>query len=199
MLGLIVMYIWAIVGFYFLDDMFTLGVYDVNGDELTENQCTTLLQCFVVVVNHGLIMGGGIADLMSQEVFTNDNAARYGVRYVYDLAFFMIIKMAFLNIIFGIIIDTFADLRDKRNTMEEDMKNVCFICGIERDEFDQFADGFEKHIERDHHLWNYLFYLYHLNITDETEYNGIESYVADKVKILIIRSIVLMIKVGSPY
>ena len=44
----------------------------------------------------------------------------------------MIVKMAFLNIIFGIIIDTFADLRDKRNTMEEDMKNVCYICGIER-------------------------------------------------------------------
>ena len=64
----------------------------------------------------------------------------------------MVVKMAFLNIIFGIIIDTFAgnrniyiyeyisiflilrlDLRDKRNKQEEDMNNVCFICGIDRD------------------------------------------------------------------
>jgi hypothetical protein len=79
-------------------------------------------------------MGGGVGDFLAVQSFTSDNAARYGVRYVYDLAFFMLVKMAFLNIIFGIIIDTFADLRDKRNTIEEDMKNVCFICGIERDE-----------------------------------------------------------------
>ena len=65
--------------------------------------------------------------------------------------------------------------------MEEDMKNVCFICGLERDVFDQFADGFENHIERDHNLWNYLYFLYHLKITPPTDYNGIESYIADKV------------------
>ena len=123
------MYIWAIVGFFFLDDNFVSEVHDIEGEELEENQCTTLLQCFVVVINNGLISGGGIGDFLSVESFESENAARYGVRYLYDLLFFMVVKMAFLNIIFGIIIDTFADLRDKRNTMEVDMKNVCFICG----------------------------------------------------------------------
>lgn len=50
-LGVILMYIWAILGFFFLDDNFKLDVYDLQGAQLTENQCTTLLQCFVVVVN----------------------------------------------------------------------------------------------------------------------------------------------------
>lgn len=57
----------------------------------------------------------------------------------------MVIKLAFLNIIFGIIIDTFAgififqylkELRDRRNKMEEDMRNICFICGLDRGVFD---------------------------------------------------------------
>lgn len=30
------------------------------------------------------------------------------------------------------------------------MKNICFICSIDRDQFDRYADGFENHIERDH-------------------------------------------------
>jgi hypothetical protein len=120
---------------------------------------------------------------------------RYAVTYIYNLLFFLVVKMAFMNIIFGIIIDTFAgwepisfilktlELRDKRNTMEEDMKNICYICGLERDVFDQFADGFENHIERDHHLWNYLYYLYHLKIKNSTEHDGVESYVWQKVNL----------------
>lgn len=92
----------------------------------------------------------------------------------------MIIKMAFLNIIFGVIIDTFADLRDQKQSRDIDMKNICFICGLDRDTFEQFADGFENHIERDHQLWNYLYYIYHLQAKDQTEYNGIESYIIDQ-------------------
>ncbi len=61
------------------------------------------------------------------------------------------------------------------------MRNCCFICGLERGVFDQFADGFENHIKRDHHLWNYLYYLYHLRTKESTDYDGVESYVSKKV------------------
>lgn len=37
LLGVILMYIWAIVGFYFLDDMFVLNVYDISGRPIDEN------------------------------------------------------------------------------------------------------------------------------------------------------------------
>ena len=37
-----------------------------------------------------------------------------------------------LNVIFGIIIDTFAELREKSSMQYEDMKNVCYICGLKR-------------------------------------------------------------------
>ena len=61
------------------------------------------------------------------------------------------------------------------------MRNICFICSIDRNTFDKYADGFEKHISRDHNLWQYVFYIVHLQSKDSTEYTGIESYVMENV------------------
>ena len=37
-----------------------------------------------------------------------------------------------INILFGIIIDTFAQLRDLKQSIDLDMRNICFICNIDR-------------------------------------------------------------------
>jgi hypothetical protein len=37
-----------------------------------------------------------------------------------------------LNILLGIIIDTFAQLRDQKSEMDYDMRNICYICNIDR-------------------------------------------------------------------
>jgi inositol 1,4,5-triphosphate receptor type 3 len=87
----------------------------------------------VISIDNGLIAGGGFGDFLLPMSYNSENAGRYAVRWVYDVFFFMVVKMAFLNIIFGIIIDSFAELRDNRKVMEEDMSTICFICGIERD------------------------------------------------------------------
>jgi len=49
---------------------------------------------------------------------------------IYDLLFFFIVIIIVLNLIFGVIIDTFADLRSEKQTKEEILKNSCFICGL---------------------------------------------------------------------
>ncbi len=82
--------------------------------------------------------------------FSQGNQDRYLVRFIYDLSFFAIITVIFLNIIFGIIIDTFGGLRDEKNAMYEDMKSKCFICGLDRYLFDKEGAGFDTHIEKDH-------------------------------------------------
>lgn len=50
-------------------------------------------------------------------------------RVVYDLLFFFIVIIIVLNLIFGVIIDTFADLRSEKQQKDEILKNTCFICG----------------------------------------------------------------------
>jgi len=96
---------------------------------------------------------------------------------VFDVLFFIIINVTFLNIIFGIIIDTFASLRNKKKDMDDDMNNKCFICHLDRYEFDKNGTGFENHITNNHYTWNYLYFIYSIMQKDSTDYNGIESYV----------------------
>ena len=52
-------------------------------------------------------------------------------RVVYDLLFFFIVIIIVLNLIFGVIIDTFADLRSEKQTKDEILRNSCFICGMD--------------------------------------------------------------------
>jgi len=172
LLGIILIYIYAVVGYFFLNDYFTFG---------TQDQCSSMFHCFMTTINWGLRMGGGIGDVLIESHW-NDQS-EYFSRFLYDLSFFIFVVIILLNIIFGIIIDTFAELRDNKKNMDEDMKNVCFICNIGRYNFDKNASGgFPQHIKDDHNLWQYLFFLVHLGEKDPTEYDGIESYVASKLK-----------------
>lgn len=51
-------------------------------------------------------MGGGVGEAISKISF--EDKTIYYERVVYDIAFFLMVIIILLNIIFGIIIDTFA-------------------------------------------------------------------------------------------
>lgn len=53
----------------------------------------------------------------------------FAARVIYDLLFFFMVIIIVLNLIFGVIIDTFADLRSEKQKKEEILKTSCFICG----------------------------------------------------------------------
>jgi len=50
------------------------------------------------------------------------------LRLMFDTLFFVLLLTIMLNIVFGIIIDTFADLRTLKKEKEDDMLNSCFVC-----------------------------------------------------------------------
>ena len=85
-------------------------------------------------------------------------------------------------IFLGIIVSTFAQLRDEKKSIQQDTENCCFICNIDRQTFDKDGDGFEHHIKHDHYLWNYISYKVHLMEKDQTEYTGVETYVAEMLR-----------------
>jgi hypothetical protein len=76
--------------------------------------------------------GGGVGDGLPSVSFFNESREVFYLLAFVDLSFFLIIIALFFQIIFGIIIDTFAGLREEAGAMEEDMKNVCYICGTDR-------------------------------------------------------------------
>ena len=42
------------------------------------------------------------------------------------------------------------------------MSNKCYICDIPGIEFQLAEGGFQRHINYDHNIWNYLFYIYNI-------------------------------------
>uniref|UniRef100_A0A8D3D0K6 Inositol 1,4,5-trisphosphate receptor n=1 Tax=Scophthalmus maximus TaxID=52904 RepID=A0A8D3D0K6_SCOMX len=145
----------------------------------TERACDTLLMCIVTVLNHGLRNGGGVGDVLRRP---SKNEALFPARVVYDLLFYFIVIIIVLNLIFGVIIDTFADLRGDKQKKEEILKTTCFICGLERDKFDNKTVSFEEHIKMEHNIWNYLYFIVLVREKNKTDYTGPESYVAHMIK-----------------
>jgi hypothetical protein len=81
--------------------------------------------------------------------------------------------MLFGNIVSGIILDAFGELRDINDSLDNDKNNFCYICNISRDKLEKNSEKFRVHIKKNHYLWNYLFYVISLEMKDETEYTGL--------------------------
>jgi len=92
----------------------------------------------------------------------------------------VVVIVLLLNIIFGIVIDTFAQQRDLQNQINDNIRNVCFICGIDRNSFDRkHRFGFEYHRVHEHNNMHYLSFIIHLRTKRHIDYTGPESYVAE--------------------
>ena len=88
----------------------------------------------------------------------------------------MIVSVILLNMVFGTIIDTFAQLREAKRQVDVDINNFCFICNLQRYLLDKDTEqGFDYHCKEDHDTWSYLYYIVYLRSKDSTDYNGVES------------------------
>ncbi|XP_034937156.1 inositol 1,4,5-trisphosphate receptor isoform X4 [Chelonus insularis] len=150
-----------------------------SGGEMKERACDSLVMCIVTTMNQGLRNGGGIGDVLRAPSSTEP---LFVARVVYDLLFFFIVIIIVLNLIFGVIIDTFADLRSEKQQKELILKNTCFICGLNRSAFDNKTVSFEEHIKHEHNMWHYLYFIVLVKVKDPTEFTGPESYVYAMVK-----------------
>lgn len=150
-----------------------------ENEEDSEHTCETLFMCIITVLSHGLRSGGGVGDVLRKP---SKEEPLFAARVVYDLLFFFMVIIIVLNLIFGVIIDTFADLRSEKQKKEEVLKTTCFICGLERDKFDNKTVTFEEHIKDEHNMWHYLCFIVLVKVKDSTEYTGPESYVAEMIK-----------------
>jgi len=81
----------------------------------------------------------------------------------------------------GIIIDTYTELRELTSKKEEDMENVCFICGNTKEYLEKNSINYLYHIKKEHNLWTYAQYLISLKFIDPLEANAINSYVIEAV------------------
>jgi hypothetical protein len=186
LLMMIFVYIYASMTFFYLQDgMYDYGINAYDSDIVGENNCQSMFQCYVTMIDKGTRFGGGVGDITLPTHYLND-VEKYGFKLFKDATFQIVINIICLNIIFGIIVNSFASLRDERSKNEEDMHNVCYICDLGRLTFDSRTSaqhGFQGHIKKDHYLWAYVFYIVYLNSKDASDYTGVESYVTDRLAV----------------
>jgi len=172
LLGLIVIFTFTTIEFFFLQDEF---------DGL---ECKTMMKCLSTTLNHGLRNGGGIGDFMIPIASAPSTlTGREVTRWLVDFSFFLLVIIVLLNIIFGIIIDTFSDLRSQKEAREADERNNCFICGISKSRFDSdYPKGFAYHQQSEHNLWDYVAFMVYLWEKNSSDYSGLEEYVFNKIR-----------------
>lgn len=108
-----------------LDDWYLPSIYPKG-----EDQCSNTFQCFLFVLALGPRSSGGIADMIQRQSYEEENRTKYIIWWLYGIIAFAILNIIGLNILFGIILDTFKELRIRRQSIEEDQLSNCFICGI---------------------------------------------------------------------
>jgi len=176
---LIVIWIYAVYGFATYSDYFRAfdDPTDADGGEAVMDLCTDIYVCYLNAVSTGLRSGdlGGLMQMVPSE-----DAHFQGMMF-YQFSYWVIIITVMLNLIFGIIIDTFSELRTTHASNKAQMENTCFISGIDRFTLDTKGGGFERHIKHDQNMWMYLYMLCYLWDKEETEYNGWEQWVRDRL------------------
>ena len=108
-LGIVLLFIFSTITYYtgLKDSMIFL--------ENTEfEMCNDYLHCFISVFGFGLRAGGGIGDVLQYPDYQQD-LSKYIQRFLFDYAFFALVILIYFNILSGIIIDTFGDLREKKS------------------------------------------------------------------------------------
>lgn len=171
---IILIFFFNSIAFYFFIDLYNEG---------SENLCHNYIHCFFSHFNFGLRQGGGIGDLDSYgEYNVNWNGQYYWATFIFGYIFFFIMILLMLNIINGIIVDTFQKIREDEIEKLEMKKNNCLICNLERDQFNQKLINFENHQLDNHCFQNYIYYLIKISIVGDNNLNKVELEVLNEMR-----------------
>ena len=166
--------------------VFTVFSYTYYASDYPDNTCYSLWSCFVISYDQSFKTGSGIGGYLTSAYFVNGSkeSIRFG-RVIYDNLQYLVIYVLLINLITGIIIDTFGDLRQKSYDRQEDAKSSCFICEKSREELEKEygVNGFEYHTNSQHNLWDYLFFIAYLQtkMTTGRQLNTLERYTYEKI------------------
>ena len=99
----------------FYQDYFKAGSlefysHNPNGVGTYGGICKEITECTFNFFYYGLRSTGGIGDVMMISSYEH-NKYQYFAKWLYDMSFFIFINLLSMNIIFGIILDTFGEFR----------------------------------------------------------------------------------------
>jgi len=159
---IIVLYITAVVIFVFFRNEYLSF----------EEENNTMWVSVVLAFNYGIRATEGLGQYMFDTT---------GIRLLVDTTIYFVLVVILRNIFFGIIINTFGELRNIKKEREEHASNRCFICGVDRHEYDKIKHkdnvDFKSHRKKTHNMWNYLYFVVKIWYQPRNQDTSLEKYV----------------------
>ena len=118
--------------------------------------CSSYLECFFYLFNYGLRAGGVPFDPKINE------QPGFWSEFIYSWVFYFLIILIILNIVNGIIVDT-------------------FICQNSRSKFESKGLDFEYHINFEHNVTYYFCYLFKIEKQDVHDLNSVDFQVCNSI------------------
>ncbi len=172
LLLIILVYFYSNIGFFFFNKNYSA---DIEDGYPNDNYCKTMQFCFLTNIDAGIRARGGAADQMVKISYERNQHNYFG-RIVFDVSYFLICIIIMIDLVFGIILGTFSELREEERKHEIDRVNHCFICHETRASVEKKSEDFTKHREVRHNLWNYVVYMLSLKFSSVHNLNAVNSY-----------------------
>ncbi len=175
---------YTFIFFFILIYFYSLIIFYYFQEIMPENSCDSPLICMVFIYSNTFTSGGNLGNFIDEGGNgENENVNGDMVRYALDISYTIIMVGLTWQMVSGLIVDTFESLRSTREDKEDDMKSICFICGLDKEKIEKYypgKEGFEKHL-KDHSVANYFFYTFYLEDKESSEYSGLESYIKEQI------------------
>ena len=177
----------TIVLMFIVTYVLTVFSYTFYATQYPDNACYSLWSCFIISYDQTFKTGSGVGGYLSAAYYPtgSSESISYG-RVIYDNIQYLIIYVLLINMITGIIIDTFGDLRQKNYERYIDSKSSCFIWEKSSEELEKLygISGFAYHVNTHHNLWDYLFFIAYLQTKMKMgkQLNTLELYTLQKIE-----------------
>ena len=160
--------------FLIIEYLFAVWAYYNYGDDFVNSGCSSLIKCYIISFDQTFkvciyiyiyiytgtsyrpeeeLAGIWIRPILEAVIYIYIHIYIYiyigAVRYdriAYDNLFNLILLILLLQILAGIIIDQFSDLRTNQLEIERDNESGCIICGYSREEIESGKQTFFGHI-----------------------------------------------------
>ena len=113
----------------------------MNEDGTTgEKICGHTIQCFYFIFHEALSDQAKMRQFLAPaHVGTED----FPMRVIFDVVYVIWVGIILLNVITGLMVDTFSRIREEKQARAVSLANDCFVCGILRQNYEDLALGHE--------------------------------------------------------
>lgn len=130
---LIVLCIYGIFGYALFSPVEYLSAAGSGGNS-TDVHCGSMISCLGLVI-YGGVRSSDIASVM--EPSYPGSVYDFQSRFFYDLLFYITIGALLFNMVTGIIVDKFSELRDDTDSRRKGLESQSFISGLDDEELDE--------------------------------------------------------------